>query len=206
MGEMRYTCNCQICIFNCYLTSPLRHITLSHIQPAPNGKLHRTPKPPLWPPLSVTRAAIQQVSLARSLRDILLLHNLQGKFFMNSYQVDFQNTRISHFSTLQWPYPMSRCHHFFRTTWEPSHCSLCIYPCPFTYFDPVSIQQQRFSSLNVLVDQATYSWKTLQHPLLHFRYYPNTVSPLHTNLQVSEFQRCKHACQGLYASCCTVLP
>ena len=44
--------------------------------------------------------------------------------------------------------------------------------------------------------------KTLQHPLLHFRYYPNTVSPLHTNLQVSDFQRCKHACQGLYASCC----
>ena len=57
MGEMRYTSNCQICIFNCYLTSALRHITLSHTQPDPNWKLHRTPKPPLWPPLSVTRAA-----------------------------------------------------------------------------------------------------------------------------------------------------
>ena len=140
------------------------------------------------------------------MRDILLLPNLQAKFFMNSsYQVDFQNTQISHFSTLQRPYPGSRCHHFFWTTWEPSHCSLCIYPSPSTSFDPVSIQQQRFPSLNMLVDQATSSLKTLQHPLLHFTYYPNTVSPLHTNLQVPNFQRRKHAHQCLYASCCTVV-
>ena len=31
------------------------------------------------------------------------------------------------------------------------------------------------------------------------------VSPLHTNLQVANFQRCKHVCQPLYASCCTIL-
>ena len=47
MEEMRYTCNCQICIFNRYLTSPLKHITPSHPEPVPNWKLHRTPKPPL---------------------------------------------------------------------------------------------------------------------------------------------------------------
>ena len=34
---------------------------------------------------------------------------------------------------------------------------------------------------------------------------PSTVSPLHTNLQVVNFQRGKRACQPLYASCCTVL-
>ena len=34
----------------------------------------------------------------------------------------------------------------------------------------------------------------------------NTVSPLHMNLQVANLQRCEHACQPLYASCCTVLP
>ena len=62
---------------------------------------------------------------------MLLLPNLQAKFLMNSYQVEFQNTQISHFSTLQWPYPKSRCHHFFWTTWEPSKCSFCTYPCPF---------------------------------------------------------------------------
>ena len=33
----------------------------------------------------------------------------------------------------------------------------------------------------------------------------NTVSPQHMNLQVVDFQRCKHACQSLYASCWTVL-
>ena len=31
----------------------------------------------------------------------------------------------------------------------------------------------------------------------------STVSPLHTNLQVANFQRCERACQPLYASCCT---
>ena len=33
-------------------------------------------------------------------------------------------------------------------------------------------------------------------------HFVGTISPLHTNLQVVNFQRCKHACQPMYANCC----
>ena len=35
-------------------------------------------------------------------------------------------------------------------------------------------------------------------------HFVGTISPLHTNLQVVNFQRCKHACQPMYANCCTL--
>lgn len=44
-----------------------------------------------------------------------------------------------------------------------------------------------------------------RHVILHASVLGSAVGLLHTNLQTVNFQRCEHAWQSLYASCCVIL-